>query len=169
MTKLISPRLNRRLRPAGLMALIISAALVAFAQGRPAVKVQLNGAVDRAGKEVALADAKAVGPGEVLRWTVLSLNEGQAPALNYQTTAPVPKGTAYVPGSASGELSPQITFSIDGGRAYSAQPMIPERQPDGSTKMVPAPASSYTHVRFQWAASLAASNSVKAYYSTRVK
>src|SRR5438128_1824066 len=99
----------------------MATAIAAYAQTRPTVKVMLSGSLERGGKEVSLADAKAVKPGEILRWTILSRNEGPAPALDYQTTAPIPKGTVYVADTASGEGTPQVTFSIDGGRAYSAR------------------------------------------------
>jgi len=165
--------MNQHLSPrhtlAAALTLITVVAVAAYAQTRPAVKVALSGMIERGSKESPLSEAGSVRPGEMLRWTILSRNEGQAPAINYQTSAPIPKGTVYVPGSASGESTPQITYSIDGGRAYSAQPMIPEKQPDGTTKMVPAPPTMYTHVRFQWGSPLGASNTVKAYYSTRVK
>ena len=165
----LPPQHPRQVRAAGLLFLLMATAVVAYSQTRPAVKVLLSGSLDRGGKEVPLANAKGVKPGEILRWRIRSRNEGRVAALDYQTTAPIPKGTAYVADTAGGEGAPQVTFSVDGGRAYSARPMVPERQKDGTTKMIPAPASLYTHVRFQWPAALAAGASVNALYSTRVK
>jgi len=160
---------SRGRRFAAISLFILAAAIAVYAQAKPSVKVKLVGTVLRAGKEMTLAEAKSVRPGEILNWTLTSRNEGGAPALGYQTTAPMPAGTSYVEGSGSGEESPQITFSINGGRDFSARPMIEEKQADGSIKTVPAPVTLYTHIRYLWNGPLASGSAVSATYKVRVK
>lgn len=160
---------SRRMRLAVISLFLLAAVAAVYAQAKPSVKVKLVGTVLRAGKEITLAEAKSVRPGEVLNWTLTSRNEGGAPALGYRTTAPMPTGTSYVEGSASGEEAPQITFSINGGRDFSPQPMIEEKQADGSIKTVPAPVTLYTHIRYAWNGSLASGSAVSATYKVQVK
>jgi hypothetical protein len=53
---------------------------------------------------------------------------------------PVPQGLRYVIGSAAADApDAAITFSIDGGRTYSARPMI-ETVENDEHRSVPAPA-----------------------------
>ena len=136
---------------------------------RPLVKVSLSGAVERNNEFLPVEKAEAVRPGEVLTFTVNSVNEGTAPAREYRTVGQIPKGTSYVESSARGEGAAEVSYSIDGGRSFSAQPMIEETQADGTVKKVPAPVSVYTQVRFQWADPLAAGGKVSASYQVQVK
>jgi hypothetical protein len=60
----------------------------------------------------------------------------------------VPQGLWYVLESATASApTVAITYSIDGGRTYSPQPMI-EVVENGERRSVPAPARMYTHVRW---------------------
>ncbi|MDT5261558.1 MAG: hypothetical protein QOC61_562, partial [Acidobacteriota bacterium] len=59
--------------------------------------------------------------------------------------------------------------SIDGGQSFSTQPVVEERQADGSVKTVPAPVSMYTEVRYEWSDALAAGGKLSASYKVRVK
>lgn len=137
--------------------------------GRPDVKVKLAGVVERNKEVVPVEKAEAVNPGETINWTITSENEGNAPAREYKTVGQIPKGTTYVAGSAKADGSTTVVYSIDNGQTYSVQPMIEEKQPDGSTKPVPAPVSMYTQVRYEWADPLAASSKLAASYKVRVK
>ena len=62
-----------------------------------------------------------------------------------------------------------VTFSLDGGKTFSKQPMIEEKQADGSVKQVPAPVDMYTQVRFEAERPLNAGEKFDAFYSVRVK
>ncbi len=68
-----------------------------------------------------------------------------------------------------------ITAENDGNgaaveyKAVARQPMIEEKQADGSSKRVPAPVSSYTDVRYEWADPLAPGGKLSASYKVRVK
>jgi uncharacterized repeat protein (TIGR01451 family) len=135
---------------------------------RPEVKVQLAGNVERDSKLIALDKSTVVNPGEILDWTITSENSGNASALEYQTVGHIPRGTEFVPGSANADGA-KTAFSIDGGKSFSPQPMIEEKQADGSIKRVPAPASMYTEIRYEWADALAQGGKLSASYKVRVK
>ena len=143
--------------------------LTSVAAGRPEVKVALAGLVERNKEAIPLSKAEAVNPGETINWTITSENDGNAPAREYKTVGQIPKGTTFVAGSAKAEGSTTVVYSIDNGQTYSVQPMIEEKQTDGSTKLVPAPVSLYTQVRYEWADPLAANSKLSATYKVRVK
>ena len=145
------------------------AAKRAAAAGRPEIRVALKGAVARADERVALDKAGVVHPGEVLDWTITSANEGDGAAREYRTVGQIPAGTSLVAGSATAEYDAAVTYSIDNGKTYSAQPTVEERQADGTVKKVAAPVSMYTQVRYEWAEPLAAGKTLAASYKVRVK
>ena len=97
-----------------------------------------------------------------------SENEGTAPALDYKTVGHIPRGTEFVPGSAKADGAKTV-FSIDGGKSFSPQPMIEEKQADESTKRVPAPSAMYTEIRYEWADPLSQGSKLSASYKVRVK
>ena len=153
----------------GVAAVSFARGRTAGASGRPEVKVALAGTVEREGKQVALAEAGTVKPGEVLNWQIATANEGTGAAREYKTVGEIPAGTAFVAGSAAGENGSTVTYSIDGGKTFSTQPIIEQKQPDGTVKRVAAPVSMYTQVRYEWADELAAGGRVNASYKVRVK
>ena len=140
-----------------------------FAYLRPSVKVNLSGIVNRDDQKVALDKAGAVKPGEILEWKIESENQGDANANGYKAVGQIPAGTEFVAGSAHAKSSPVVKYSIDGGQNFSEKPMIKEKQPDGSEKLVEAPATMYTQVRFEWNQSLDPGQKLNAFYSVRVK
>lgn len=141
----------------------------AFVSARPEVRVQVAGTVKRADQTVSVEAVEAVNSGEILDWTIDSINAGTADAKNYSVVGQIPVGTAFVANSAKGDDAPQITYSIDGGKTFAAEPLIDEKQPDGSTKLVAAPVSIYTQLRFEWAKSLPANAKLTTAYRVRVK
>jgi len=168
---------SRKKISAGLAVLVLMIAGAAgFAQrhfllanaARPEVNVQLAGAVERDSKLMPLDKSTVVNPGEVLDWTIDAANSGNAPALEYKTVGHIPRGTEFIAGSAKADGAKAV-FSIDGGKSYSAQPMIEEKQADGSMKRVPAPVSMYTEIRYEWADPLAQGGKLSASYKVRVK
>ena len=161
------------------LCLLLVGTVAAFAQrqiasarksaGSPEVKVRLAGALKRNDESLTLDKVSAVHPGEILDWTITSANEGDAPARQYKTIGQIPQGTSFVAGSAVAEYNASVSYSIDGGRNFAARPVIEEKQADGSTKQVPAPASMYTQVRYEWSDPLAAGSTLSASYKVRVK
>jgi uncharacterized repeat protein (TIGR01451 family) len=139
------------------------------AAARPEVKVFLAAAVERDNTLVPVEKAQLVKQGEILDWTINSENAGGAAALEYKTVSRIPAGTTFIAGSAKAEGSSKVAYSIDGGKTFSAAPVIDEKQADGSIKKVAAPVSMYTNVSYQWADPLAPGGHVTASYKVRVK
>lgn len=169
---------NSRALPVVLMCLLFVGGAAAFAGrqytkaraiGRPDIKVALSGAVERDRKMLAVEKVSSVMPGETLDWTITSENEGTAPAHQYKTVGQIPKGTTFIAGSATADGSASVTYSIDNGQSYAAQPSVEEKQADGSLKRVAAPVSMYTQVRYEWADPLANGGKLTATYKVRVK
>jgi uncharacterized repeat protein (TIGR01451 family) len=171
---------KKYLLPKMLLVLIALSGMVVFAANnetvsralkfaRPDVKVQISGIVQRDGKSLSLDKNAEVKAGEFLDWTLVSANEGEGDAQNYRVVGQIPAGTQYVAETAKGDDAPQVKYSIDGGKTFSAQPMIDEKQTDGSVKKVPAPVSMFTQIQFEWANSLASNAKYNAAYRVRVK
>ena len=139
------------------------------AAGRPEVKVMLAGSVERGGERLAVEKLETVRPGEVIDWQITSANEGNGAARGYTAVGQIPDGTSFVAGSAAAESGSTVTYSIDGGKTFSTQPVIEQRQADGTVKKVPAPVSMYTQVRYEWPDELAAGGKFAAAYKVRVK
>src|SRR5229473_66227 len=135
---------------------------------RPQVKILLAGSVERDSALVPLDKSTVVNPGEILDWTIASENSGNAAALGYKAVGHIPQGTTFVSDSTKADGA-KTFFSIDGGKSFSAQPMIEEKQADGSVKRVPAPVSMYTEIRYEWSDPLAQGGKLSASYRVRVK
>lgn len=158
------------------LCLLILGSAAAFAQkkfmilrtGRPVVKVVLSGTVERDDVKVPVEKAALVKSGEILNWTITSVNEGNAPANEYSAVGKIPTTTQFVAGSATAEGSAAVTFSIDNGKSFSSTPMVDERQADGSVKKVPAPVSMYNQIRYSWAAPLVEGEKRNASYKVRL-
>ena len=97
-----------------------------------------------------LEDNAAVAPGDVLRYTIVGKNTGESPAQDLEVTQPIPELMTYKLDSASSQNTADITFSIDGGETFIAQPMIKVTTEDGTVVERPAPAEAYTHVRWNF-------------------
>ena len=172
-------KLKKQLRPAPivLVSLIVLSTVAAMAQKRfsiirsavrPEVKVMLSGSVERDRKNIALDESVTVNRGEVMSWTITSANEGNAPARDYKAVGVIPPGTQVIAGSVSADGSAKVTYSIDNGKSFSAQPTVDEKQADGSTKKVPAPTSMYTQIRYEWADPLNEGAKLSAFYKVRL-
>ena len=140
----------------------------AFASARPDVKVTLSGAVERDGQKIPVEKASLIKEGEVIDWTISSENSGDAPAHQYKAVGKIPNGMHLVAGSASSDGSATVTYSVDFGKSFSAKPTVPQRQADGSVKQIPAPVSSYTHVRYEWSDPLSQGEKLNASYKVKV-
>ncbi len=136
---------------------------------RPDVKVQISGSVQRDGKSEAFDTDVVVKAGETLNWKIVSANEGTGDAQNYRVVGQIPAGTKFVTGSANGQGTPWVTYSIDGGKTFVAEPMIQETQADGTVKEVPAPAAMFTQLRFEWSNPLVSSAKYDVTYRVEVK
>ena len=174
---MMKSRKHIRRLPVVALCLLILGSAAAFAQkkfmmihaGRPEVKVLLSATVERENLKIPVEKASIVKSGEILDWTITSLNEGTAPARDYKAVGKVPTGTQFIAGSVTADGSATVTYSIDDGKSFWAQPTIEEKQPDGSLKNVPAPASMYTQIRYEWADPLNQNSKLDVSYKVRLK
>jgi uncharacterized repeat protein (TIGR01451 family) len=143
-------------------------AAVAIAQKAQRPDVKLNLIAERRNGDSwqggSLNDAR---PGDVLRYSLKGKNQGNRAATNFSLTQPVPKGTVYVAKSATGNAA--VLYSIDGGKNYSAQPMIQVKRADGTTESRPAPTESYTHVRWKFQNAIEPGADTVVSYQVRVR
>ena len=153
---------------------LLAVTAVGFAQrhlipaiARPEVKVQLSAAVERDSQLIPLDKASAVKPGEVLAWTIVSENSGNA-AAHYKAVARIPRGTEFIAGSAKADGA-RAVYSIDNGKSFSDKPTVEEKQADGTGKRVPAPVAMYTDIRYEWSDPLAQGGKLSASYKLLVK
>jgi uncharacterized repeat protein (TIGR01451 family) len=93
-------------------------------------------------------DPNALLPGDVVQYRLTFTNITDVPVRNVEFKDPVPAGLRFVGGSATADREDvSIAYSIDGGKTYSAQPMIEEMV--GGVKVTrPAPPEIYTHIRW---------------------
>jgi uncharacterized repeat protein (TIGR01451 family) len=78
-------------------------------------------------------------PGDVLVYNIAANNISDKAINKLVLNQPIRKGTTYVLNSATPIKGANLTFSIDGGKSYTNRPTIAQK---------PAPASSYTNVRW---------------------
>lgn len=115
-----------------------------------------------------LEDGAAVAPGDILRYTVVGENTGKSPANNLAITQPIPDQMTYKLDSASSKNVAEITYSIDGGKSFVAEPTIKIAQEDGTVVDRPAPPEAYTHIRWQFP-SVSPEERATAMYEVRVQ
>lgn len=93
-------------------------------------------------------DRSALLPGDIVRYRLTFTNTTDVPVRNVEFKDPLPAGLRYLSGSASADRDDVvITYSIDAGQTYSAEPMI-EEIVDGQRISRPAPPEMYTHIRW---------------------
>lgn len=116
----------------------------------------------------ALEKNAQVQSGEVIRFTVTGKNIGNSPAKNFALTQPIPRGMVYQLSSATSLANATLTYSIDRGRTFVAKPTIKVTS-NGKTVERPAPAESYTHIRWSLSSQLEPNSSLQAAYLLKVK
>ncbi|NJK47863.1 DUF11 domain-containing protein [Candidatus Gracilibacteria bacterium] len=112
-----------------------------------------------------------VQPGDVIRYMVTSKNISDRAVSNLVVTQPIPPRTMYVPNSATLGIAGnvEVTYSIDGGKAFVAQPTIQVKQPDGTVETRPAPVETYTHVRWKFPEALNPTVALNSSYQVKVR
>lgn len=115
------------------------------------------------------AEATALArPGDEIRYTLVFTNVTAAPVKNIQFVDPIPPGLVYVSNSAAANQPARIEYSIDGGKSYTARPMMTVVE-DGKRVEKPAPQELYTHVRWTVLGSLARGAQVSAEFRAQVR
>jgi uncharacterized repeat protein (TIGR01451 family) len=109
-----------------------------------AVELSANRVTKSQGKEV-LSPADKAQPGETLEYRALYRNEGATEARGLVATLPIPRGTAYVAGTAQ---PGRVEASLD-GRTFAPVPLKRTvKQPDGRTVVQAVPLSEYRALRW---------------------
>jgi uncharacterized repeat protein (TIGR01451 family) len=119
----------------------------------------------------ALQGKAVVQPGDVLRYVVTGVNNGDKTVKNLTINQPIPKGMMYVLNSATVNTNnnAKITYSIDGGRSFVDKPSMQVKLPNGKVETRPAPAVAYTHIRWNFGTSVPAKAQIKGSYQVQVR
>ncbi len=124
------------------------------AWAKPAIALKISTAREVVktinGEEVRkIVPAVKIEPGQTLIYTLQYRNNGDEKATNAVINNPIPKGTVYLVGSATGADS-EITFSIDGGKSFKQPTLLTYEitEPGGKSLKKTAAPEEYTHV--QW-------------------
>jgi uncharacterized repeat protein (TIGR01451 family) len=151
--------------------------IIAQASPKPAVKLNLAAAkkliVVTEGEQPVvkwenLEDGVVVNPGDVLRYTVSSANPSAGVAKNLTITQPIPEKMIYELNTATSKTKAEVAYSIDNGQTFVAKPTIKVKSQDGKTIEQPAPAETYTHIRWKFG-SLAPAADIAAMYEVKVQ
>lgn len=137
-----------------LTLLTVALILPAIAWGAPQVKIAVKAekevVIEEGGKTVIKrVPAAEAAPGETIIYTLEVANTGDEAATDVVVNNPIPKGTAYVPGSAT--ETGEVTFSIDKGVTYKRPSLLTYEVTslDGSKAKRTASPEQYTDIRWQ--------------------
>ncbi|MER3433792.1 MAG: hypothetical protein C4288_10245 [Leptolyngbya sp. ERB_1_1] len=106
--------------------------------------------------------------GTSLRLQFVAKNISDQASENLVITRPIPKGTNYLIGTAT-QSSAELTYSIDGGNTFTANPLVQVTLPDGRTEMQSAPGNAYSHLRWTFAKSIAPKHGLEVAYDVIVR
>lgn len=147
-----SMTLHREIAAARVLIALLAVAAPAWA--KPRVEIAISQAKEvfesKAGVRTAkFVEVQSATPGDVVQYTLAYTNKGDEEATNAVIDDPIPKGTVFLSGSATGEGA-EITFSSDGGKTF-AQPVkltYQIRTASGEVEKRTATPNEYTHVRW---------------------
>lgn len=139
--------------PGVIMNAALACALVASAaqaEGPVSSRLEALKVTADAGGQESFAAAGEVAPGDLIEYRLTYANSGKSAVSQLAVNGPVPKGTAYVPGSASTAVRHELRFSYDNGQTWLATPPLREiRAADGKTLKRPAGPEEITNVEWQ--------------------
>jgi len=148
---------------------MIAAASYAWAASPVVLKLDaaiVSKAADGTEKLTPLESA-LVKPGETIRYEIVATNQSDQPVHNLVPVEKISASTAYQAGSAT-PVSAGVQFSIDGGKTWSAKPMVTVHTPDGDVTK-PADPSTYTDIRWASGTSLGPNETAKYTYEVIVR
>jgi uncharacterized repeat protein (TIGR01451 family) len=127
--------------------LMLSAAFAARGQKAPRSPLQIS-AENISARAPRQADGTKVLPGDTVRYHLLFTNVSAGAVHGIVLDNPIPAGLRYEAGSAKSDRDDvAVLFSIDGGKSFSAAPMI-DVVVDGRHEQHAASAEMYTNVRW---------------------
>jgi uncharacterized repeat protein (TIGR01451 family) len=106
-----------------------------------------------------VAASRAV-PGDVIMYRITASNISNRQINNLVLNQKIRPGTSYVLNSATAVKGAALTFSIDGGKTYTSQPMLGKK---------PAAASNYTNVRWAFTGGVAPKSQSNLSYEVRIR
>ena len=129
-----------------LVFLMLSAEVFAKPLISISVKAEKEVIIDKVTKKVA---ANPVDSGDVIFYTLSYVNSGNEAATNAVMDDPIPKGTVYLPGTASDDNA-DVTFSIDDGKTFKKPSLLTYeiKQPNGKMEKKVASPEQYTNIRW---------------------
>ena len=101
-----------------------------------------------------------VTPGDTIVYTIAASNISSTPISKLVVNQKIRPGTSYVLNSATPIKGADLTFSIDGGKTYTAKPIIDKQ---------PAVASKYTNVRWAFVGSIAPKSQSNVSYEVQIR
>jgi uncharacterized repeat protein (TIGR01451 family) len=119
-------------------------------------------AAGEARKDLAMAR-----PGDRLGYTLAFTNTTKGAVKHVQFVDPLPRGLVYRTGSARADKPVRIEYSIDGGKTFTANPVV-EVVENGRKVVKPAPREAYSHIRWTVEAPLAPGAQVTAGFQAEV-
>jgi len=129
----------------------IALGLAAVLVGRPAPAQAPPRALDVTAQNLSARTAGRTAdvlPGDTVRYELRFTNQQPGTVRNVVFDNPVPAGMRYIAQSATADRqNTSVSYSIDGGRTYSAEPTM-QRVENGRRVVVPAPPELYTHIRW---------------------
>lgn len=129
--------------------LLYAAAALANPQISIKVAAEKEMVVVKNGQKVTkMIPVKKVSSGEIIQYTLSYRNNGSDTATNVVISDPIPKGTVYIPGSATEKGS--LTFSVDGGKTYNTAPKLSYEitRTDGKKEQRVAGPEQYSDIRW---------------------
>jgi uncharacterized repeat protein (TIGR01451 family) len=147
--------------------LVLSAAFAAGAQKatRPALQISAENLSAHAPRH---ADSTHVLPGDTVRYHLLFTNVSAGAVRGIVLDNPIPAGLHYAAGSAKADRTDvAVLFSIDGGKSYSAEPMV-DVVVDGRHEQHAAAAEQYTNVRWTIRGDVPKGAQIRADYDAQV-
>ena len=136
-----------------------AAAQVAAAQKPIVLKLaQSKKVADKKGFK--LVPVTKASPGDTIVYSIAANNISNRPISNLVINQKIRPGTTYVLNSATPVTGATLAFSIDGGKSYVASPVFDKK---------PAPAATYTNVRWAFTSSIAPKAQNILSYEVRVR
>jgi len=151
--------------------LMVAFALTAFAMAQ-APKLELTIIDEKVNMSQAEKEGRAAityRPGDVIRYTIIATNVGDAVLTSPLITDPVPMGVSYLPNTADG-LNSVITFSVNNGQLFQAwPPTYRVLNENGEYEERLASPDMVTHVRWELTKSLEPNESHQMEFEVVVK
>ena len=160
-----------------ILAAALGAAATAVLASAGSPRLEVNVRVERevvkddpSGRRVVHREPVGIAsPGDTLVYTLEARNAGDGHAVGAKLDDPIPEGTTLVVDSVD-RAGAELSASLDGAKTWVAFPATVERRnEDGTLTRVPAPAESYTHLRWSLPGAIAPGESRNVSFKVRIR